>query len=197
MNQRSTKTSARAQSAETVPATGGTSSSVTDSRREGAQARLTADARPALREMLRKATAGEELTFEESNTIKRLYRDLRQEYEKVLEDSAEDEVKVLAVRHALDSLESKRMSGPEFVSEVIYSVFTLKDKRKRDRMLRSEIAYRMALAAYFYEHVKAIKKMEASAPATSELLFQIDQLDSSLRDYRKFKNSKHRDASAA
>jgi len=143
--------------------------------------------RQALRDMLRKAGSGQELTHDESREIKRIYRDLRAQYERVLEDSAEDEVKVLAIRHALDELESKRMSAPEFVSEVIYSVFVLKDKRKRDRMLRSEIAYRMALAAYFYEHVKAIKKMDSMAPATSELLFQIDQLDTSLRDYQKFK----------
>jgi hypothetical protein len=153
-------------------------------------ARVNAGVEPAgmeVRDMLRKALAGEEFSRDESSRIKRIYRDLRAQYERVLEDSAEDEVKVLAIRHALDSLEAKRMSGPEFVSEVIYSVFVLKDKRKRDRMLRSEIAYRMALAAYFYDHVKAIKKMDAAAPATSELLFQIDQLDTSLRDYRKFK----------
>lgn len=159
---------------------------------------LQAGIGPSVRELLRKASSGEDLTYQESSQIKRIYRDLRQEYEKVLEDSAEDEVKVLAIRHALESLESKRMSGPEFVSEVIYSIYVLKDKRKRDRMLRSEIAYRMALAAYFYEHVKAIKKIESAAPATSELLYQIDQLDSSLRDYRKFKRqAETRDAHAA
>lgn len=162
-----------------------------------AGAQIESDERAALREMLRKAGAGEGLTREESSRIKRIYLDLRAQYERVLDDSAEDEVKVLAVRHALDELESKRMSAPEFVSEVIYSVFVLKDKRKRDRMLRSEIAYRMALAAYFYEHVKAIKTMDSAAPATSELLFQIDQLDTSLRDYQKYKQQSQARAGAA
>lgn len=137
--------------------------------------------------LLRKAAGGEDLTQEEVRLVKSIYRELRQQYESVLEDSAEDEVKVLAIRHALESLESKRMSGPEFVSEVIYSIYGLKDKRKRDRMLRSEIAYRMALAAYFYEHVKQIKTMRAGTPATSEFLFQVNRLDDSLRDYRKLK----------
>src|SRR3569833_324222 len=126
------------------------------------------EARHELRGLLRKVGVGDELSHTETSRIKKIYLDLRAEYECVLEDSAEDEVKVLAVRHALDELESMRMSAPEFVSEVIYSVFVLNDKRKRDRMLRSEIAYRMALAAYFYEHVKAIKKMDSSVPATSE-----------------------------
>lgn len=145
-----------------------------------------------LRDMLRKATSGQELTYDESKYVKRLYRELRQEYEKVLKDSAEDEIKVLAIKYALESLESKRISGPEFVSEVIYSIYVLKDKEKRDRMLRSEIAYRMALAAYFYVHVKAIKKMQSAAPATSEFLFQVSELNNSLRDYQKYKAKKER-----
>ncbi|MCW3058423.1 MAG: hypothetical protein ABIY70_24805 [Capsulimonas sp.] len=143
--------------------------------------------RSELKEMLRKATSGVQLTVGESNYIKTTYKELREEYEKVLEDSAEDEVKVLAISQALSSLEAKKISGPEFVSEVIYSVYVLKDKRKRDRMLRSEIAYRMALAAYFYDHVKAIKKIPANVPVTSEFLFQINELDSSLKDYQKYK----------
>ena len=137
--------------------------------------------------MLRKATSGTEFTVAESQFIKETYRNLRNEYAKVLEDSAEDEVKVLAIRQALDSLEAHKITGEEFISEVMYSVHVLKDKRKRDRMLRSEIAYRMALAAYFYDHVKAIKKIKSDIPITSEFLFQINELDSSLKDYQKYK----------
>jgi hypothetical protein len=137
--------------------------------------------------MLRKATSGAEFTYAESQFIKETYRNLRGEYAKVLEDSAEDEVKVLAIRQALDSLEAHKITPEEFLSEVMYSVKMLKDKRKRDRMLRSEIAYRMALAAYFYDHVKAIKKIKGDLPSTSEFLFQIHELDCSLKDYQKYK----------
>jgi hypothetical protein len=143
--------------------------------------------RTQLMEMLRKATSGSEFTYAETQFIKETYRNLRKEYAKVLEDSAEDEVKVLAIRHALDSLEAHRITPEEFLSEVMYSVNVLKDKRKRDRMLRSEIAYRMALAAYFYDHVKAIKKIKGDMPITSEFLFQINELHSSLTDYQKYK----------
>ena len=140
-----------------------------------------------LKDLLRKVTSGKPLTMAESDFIKETYRALQSEYEKVLEDTSEDEIKVLAIRSAIESLHAKRISGPAFVSEVIYSIHVLKDKRKRDRMLRSEIAYRMALASYFYEHVKAIKRMRSDIPVTSEFLFQVNELNSSLLDYEKLK----------
>jgi hypothetical protein len=140
-----------------------------------------------LKEIFLKTVGGVELSCKESVFVKKAFRDLHSEYEKVLEDSADDEVKVLAIRHAMASLKAKTISGPEFVSEVIYSVHVLKDKRKRDRMLRSEIAYRMALATYFYAHVKTIRRIPSSAPFASEFLFQINELDNSLRDYHKYK----------
>jgi hypothetical protein len=150
-----------------------------------------------LKELLRKVTSGTSLSVEESSYIKETYKSLQREYEQVIEDSSEDEVKVMAIRSALESLQAKRISGPEFVSEVIYSIHVLKDKRKRDRMLRSEIAYRMALASYFYEHVKAIKKMRSDVPVTSEFVFQVNELNSSLRDYRKLKTNQIRRSEAA
>jgi len=91
-----------------------------------------------LKDVLRKVTSNMPLTVAESNFIKETYRSLQGEYEKVLEDSSEDEIKVIAIQSALQSLQAKKISGPEFVSEVIYSIHVLKDKRKRDRMLRSE-----------------------------------------------------------
>ena len=147
-----------------------------------------------LKDVLRKVTSNMPLTVAESNFIKETYRTLQGEYEKVLEDSSEDEIKVIAIQSALQSLQAKKISGPEFVSEVIYSIHVLKDKRKRDRMLRSEIAYRMALASYFYEHVKAVKKMRSDVPVTSEFVFQVSELNSSLSDYRKLKTSQTRRA---
>lgn len=150
-----------------------------------------------LKELLRKVTSGTPLSVEESTFIKDTYKSLQREYESVIEDSSEDEVKVMAIRSAMDSLHAKRISGPEFVSEVIYSIHALKDKRKRDRMLRSEIAYRMALASYFYEHVRAIKKMRSDTPATSEFLFQVNELNSSMNDYRKLKANQVRRSEAA
>lgn len=150
-----------------------------------------------LKDLLRKVTSGSPLSVEESTYIKDTYKSLQREYEQVIEDSSEDEVKVMAIRSALESLQAKRISGPEFVSEVIYSIHVLKDKRKRDRMLRSEIAYRMALASYFYEHIKAIKKMRSDVPVTSEFVFQVSELNSSLRDYRKLKTNQVRRSEAA
>src|SRR6187402_2869583 len=83
-----------------------------------------------LKELLRKVTSGTPLSVEESTFIKDTYKSLQREYESVIEDSSEDEVKVMAIRSAMDSLHAKRISGPEFVSEVIYSIHALKDKRK-------------------------------------------------------------------
>ncbi|MGO8671263.1 MAG: hypothetical protein ACLQVD_07875 [Capsulimonadaceae bacterium] len=156
--------------------------------KSGIAERHGSDRRPSLADLLRKVTNGEGLTNDEARIVTRTYRDLRVQYEQVLEDSAEDEVKVLAIRHALEGLEARRLTGPEFVSEIIYSVHILKDKRKRDRMLRSEIAYRMALAAYFYPLVRGVKTMRTRGTATSEFLFQVNCLDHSLRDYRRLKD---------
>src|SRR3569833_180854 len=105
------------------------------------------EARHELRGLLRKVGVGDELSHTETSRIKKIYLDLRAEYECVLEDSAEDEVKVLAVRHALDELESQRMRAPEFVSEVIYSVVVRGGERGRGRGRRAESAERGARAA--------------------------------------------------
>lgn len=146
-----------------------------------------------LKQVLEKTLSGHDLTYEETKFIKKTYRALREDYAVVLADIAEDELAVMALQHALSSLEAHKLSGPEFLHEVMYSVQSLKGKRKKDRMLRSEIAYRMALAAFAYQHIRAYRKLEVTVVA-SEFLHQISALDDSLQKYRKYKALQNRPA---
>lgn len=156
------------------------------------------DSQTQLQSVLEKALRGQELTYAETTFIKRTYQTLRENYHAVLKEVGEDELRALALKHAVTSLERQKLTGPEFLHEVMFSVQSMKDKRRKDRMLRSEIAYRMALAAFSYQHVKTQRKLEVTVVA-SEFLHQVSALESSLQKYRQYKDTQHKteDASVA
>jgi hypothetical protein len=174
----------------------------------------------SLKELTAKVARGKELTYAEAKFVKQRYLELRQECEEVLGSCRQDEASALALRHALKSLEKKKISSSDYVLEVFdiqseifgprktrksaprSAVYEQAEADRRDEQrerrltrLRETVAYRMAMAALFFSHAPHIGQIKQLPNLTQELLFQMDHLDVSVtahdRAVRRSHGPKH------
>jgi hypothetical protein len=159
----------------------------------------------SLKDLTAKVARGKELTYAEARFVKHRYLELRQECEEVLGACRQDEASALALRRALTSLESKKISSSDYVLEVfdiqseifgprktrrpahrsaadeqVEADYKSEQRERRLTRLRETVAYRMAMAALFFSHAPHIGQIKQLPNLTQELLFQMDHLDVSV-----------------
>lgn len=170
----------------------------------------------SLKELTAKVARGNELTYAEARFVKQRYLQLRQECDEVLGACRQDEAPALALRRALTSLETKKISSSDYVLEVFdiqSEIFgphrprknattsaaqeALEQRRaareRRLTKLRETVAYRMAMAALFFSHAPRIGQIKQLPNLTQELLFQMDHLDVSVSAHDRAVRRLHTD----
>lgn len=140
----------------------------------------------SLDELCRRAQDCGDLTAKDLALVKRLYRSCRAAFKTILLESADDEYRTLAIAFTLRSFERGEIADGDYLDEIMYAYRVLRDFSERGRTLRTEAAYRMALAALFHSSQISCPSPRRVTPATIELLHQLRELVSALKTYARW-----------
>lgn len=137
--------------------------------------------------LYRQAQDSDQLTAKDLALVKRLYRGCRASFKTVLLESADDEYRTLAIAFTLRAFERGEVGDGDYLDEIMYAYRVLRDFPERGRTLRTEAAYRMALAALFYAAQTSSPEPRRITPATIELLHQLRELIAALKTYSRWR----------
>ena len=129
----------------------------------------------------------QDLSVRESHILRKSYRRFRCAFDRVLTDIESNEARVLAIASTLRALERNELAADEFMAQTCYAYRLLRGFESSGSQLRTEIAYRLALATLFYRS-QSVTSLLHFSPANAEFTYQLLEVDHAFQDYYKWKS---------